>query len=129
MAVPVAPDGVEGRDVRALRRQSQIADGYQTRIARRVAQIGLRQFPAPIPECVELFDIAGFKSCLRPHPVAQPKLECAVAGRIETPVRQAGGCAGFARYKRVRRLFVRRDDHRRQADDNRRRHARAGFAP
>ena len=103
MAMPVAPDGVEGGDVCAFGRQAEIADRDQARAGGRIAELGLRQFAAEIAERVELLDIAGLEAGLRAHPVAQAEFEGAVALRVEPAVGQAGCAIGMACRKRVGR--------------------------
>src|SRR5262249_52368208 len=88
--IPVAPDRLERRNLRPLRRKPEIADRNQPRALGGIAKIGLRQFPPPVAEGVELLDIAGLETGLSLHPVAQAKLEGAVFSGVEPAVRQPG---------------------------------------
>src|SRR5262249_1743495 len=119
--------GVELRDVSALGREAEIADGDKPRAGGGVCRVGLRKFAASVAEGVELFDIAGLEPGLGPPPVTQAKLECPVPLPIQAAVRQAGDAIGAVGLESVGALRVCSDDHRGEANGDRRAHL--VFAP
>ena len=73
----------------------------------------------PVAEGVELFDIAKIEAGLLTHPAAQGELERSMTRRVEGTEGKCGEAAIAARHKHARGLAICRDNHDREADDER----------